>query len=90
MWEDKAVHSLVFVNYLALAALLCSPLLAWAFEEHWQLPSREAFQLLVLLASLAALGETLLAVGLKMETAAKATSMNYLQACLPLGGDLKA
>lgn len=74
------MHSLVFVNYLALAALLSSPLLAWAFEEQWQLPTQEGFELLLLLATLAALGETLLAVGLKMETAAKATSMNYLQA----------
>ena len=68
----RDVHSLVFVNYLALAAVVTSPLLGFAFEETWlQRPSAWALALLFLLASLASLGETLLAVGLKMETAAK-------------------
>lgn len=75
--KDRDVHSLVFVNYLALAAVVTSPLLGFACEESWlRRPSLWALTLLFLLASL---GETLLAVGLKMETAAKATSMNYLQ-----------
>lgn len=78
--KDRDVHSLVFVNYLALAAVVTSPLLGFACEESWlRRPSLWALTLLFLLASLASLGETLLAVGLKMETAAKATSMNYLQ-----------
>lgn len=78
--KDRDVHSLVFVNYLALAAVVTSPILGFAFEETWLLrPSPWALTLLFLLASLASLGETLLAVGLKMESAAKATSMNYLQ-----------
>ena len=68
----RDVHSLVFVNYLALAAVVTSPLLGWAFEESWlRRPNAWALTLLFLLASLASLGETLLAVGLKMETAAK-------------------
>ena len=70
--DCRDVHSLVFVNYLALAAVVTSPLLGLAFEERWlRRPSPWALTLLFLLASLASLGETLLAVGLKMETAAK-------------------
>lgn len=70
----RDVHSLVFVNYLALAAVVTSPILGFAFEETWlRRPSPWALTLLFLLASLASLGETLLAVGLKMESAAKVT-----------------
>lgn len=70
----RDVHSLVFVNYLALAAVVTSPILGFAFEETWlRRPSPRALTLLFLLASLASLGETLLAVGLKMESAAKVT-----------------
>jgi len=57
---------------LALAAVVTSPLLGFACEESWlRRLSLWALTLLFLLASLASLGETLLAVGLKMETAAK-------------------
>ncbi|CAK9065198.1 unnamed protein product [Durusdinium trenchii] len=79
--KDKDVHSLVFVNYLALAAVVTSPVLGAVLEERWDrsVIFQPALGLLFLLAALASLGETLLAVGLKLETAAKATSMNYLQ-----------
>lgn len=78
--KDRDVHSLVFVNYLALAAVVTSPLLGWAFEESWlRRPNAWALTLLFLLASLASLGETLLAVGLKMETAAKVVFAFFFQ-----------
>mmetsp|Transcript_51062 Transcript_51062/g.114745 ORF Transcript_51062/g.114745 Transcript_51062/m.114745 type:complete len:666 (+) Transcript_51062:44-2041(+) len=78
--KDKDVHSLVFVNYLAMAAVVTAPVMGLGpFEEKWATPSVWALTLLVALAALASVGETMLAFGLKVETAAKATSMNYLQ-----------
>ncbi|CAJ1401142.1 unnamed protein product [Effrenium voratum] len=77
--RNKDVHSIVFVNYLAMAAVITAPVLGLAFEETWAWPSLWSLVLLLALASLASLGETMLAVGLKLESAAKATSMNYVQ-----------
>ncbi|OLP76634.1 putative transport protein [Symbiodinium microadriaticum] len=78
--KDKDVHSLVFVNYLAMAAVVTAPIMGLGpFRETWAVPSLWAIVLLVALATLASVGETMLAFGLKVETAAKATSMNYLQ-----------
>jgi len=78
--KDKDVHSLVFVNYLAMAAVVTAPIMGLGpFGEIWAVPSLWAIVLLLALATLASVGETLLAFGLKVETAAKATSMNYLQ-----------
>ena len=79
-WQDKDVHSLVFVNYLAMAAVVTAPVMGLGpFKETWAVPSSWALVLLVALATLASVGETMMAFGLKVETAAKATSMNYLQ-----------
>lgn len=79
----KGISPAVWVNALAVVSLLLAPVMGLlVFEEIWSWPSMGELAMLVLMAALAYCGETLMAIGLTLETAAKATSMNYVQVAL--------
>ena len=75
----KGVHPMVFVNYFAAAGIVLGPILSVAAGETWSWHARKDWPLLVLLAIFSIIGQALMNLGLTLETAAKATAMNYSQ-----------
>lgn len=70
----------VSTNYFAMVGIVLSPLFAWAFGETWHMPAGvEVWIQLMLLAILSVLGQACMNMGLALQTAAKATAMNYIQ-----------
>mmetsp|Transcript_83599 Transcript_83599/g.249405 ORF Transcript_83599/g.249405 Transcript_83599/m.249405 type:complete len:369 (-) Transcript_83599:406-1512(-) len=69
----------VSTNYFGAVSIVLSPVFGWAFGETWHMPYGEAWLKLVLLALLSVLGQACMNVGLALQTAAKATAMNYVQ-----------
>ena len=70
---------MVFVNYFAAAGIVLGPILSVAAGETWSWHARKDWPLLVLLAIFSIIGQALMNLGLTLETAAKATAMNYSQ-----------
>ena len=75
----KGVHPMVFVNYFAAAGIVLGPILSLATGETWSWHTGRDWPLLVLLAIFSIVGQALMNLGLTLETAAKATAMNYSQ-----------
>jgi len=75
----KGVHPLVFVNYFAAAGIVLGPVFSLAAGETWTWHTKRDWPLLVLLAVFSIVGQALMNLGLTLETAAKATAMNYSQ-----------
>ena len=75
----KGVHPIVFVNYFAAAGTVFGPICSYLSGETWTWPTKRDWPLLVLLAVFSVAGQGLTNLGLTLETAAKATAMNYTQ-----------
>lgn len=75
----KGVHPLVFVHYFAATGAILGPIGSYLHGETWVWPQGSAWGLLVLLAAISIIGQALMNIGLTLETAAKATAMNYSQ-----------
>mmetsp|Transcript_36662 Transcript_36662/g.114164 ORF Transcript_36662/g.114164 Transcript_36662/m.114164 type:complete len:386 (+) Transcript_36662:73-1230(+) len=69
----------VSTNYFAMVGIVLSPAFGWVYGETWHWPHAEAWLKLVLLALLSVLGQACMNIGLALQTAAKATAMNYVQ-----------
>eukprot|EP00434_Breviolum_minutum_P015018 symbB.v1.2.013243.t1/scaffold891.1/size154755/11 len=75
----KGVHPMVFVNYFAAAGIVLGPICSYLSGETWTWHTKRDWPLLVLLAVFSVAGQALMNLGLTLETAAKATAMNYSQ-----------
>jgi len=78
----KGVHPVVFVNYFAAAGIVFGPIGSYLSGETWTWHTKRDYRdwpLLVLLAVFSVAGQGLTNLGLTLETAAKATAMNYTQ-----------
>ncbi|CAK9010365.1 Solute carrier family 35 member G1 (Partner of STIM1) (Transmembrane protein 20) [Durusdinium trenchii] len=75
----KGVHPMVFVNYFAAAGIVLGPICSYVSGEKWSWHTERDWPLLVLLAVFSVAGQALMNLGLTLETAAKATAMNYSQ-----------
>ena len=78
----KGVHPVVFVNYFAAAGIVFGPICSYLSGETWTWHTKRDYRdwpLLVLLAVFSVAGQGLTNLGLTLETAAKATAMNYSQ-----------
>ena len=70
---------MVFVNYFAAAGIVLGPIFSYLSGEKWSWHTQKDWPLLVLLAVFSVAGQALMNLGLTLETAAKATAMNYSQ-----------
>uniref|UniRef100_A0A7S4Q6Z8 EamA domain-containing protein n=1 Tax=Alexandrium monilatum TaxID=311494 RepID=A0A7S4Q6Z8_9DINO len=75
----KDLHPIVSVNYFAVAGVFIAPAFCAAFGEPWVWPEGAEWLQLFLLAWLSIAGQALMNVGLSLESAGKATAMNYVQ-----------
>lgn len=76
----RGTHPVIFVNYFALVGVVMGPICMQVFGEEWVWPKEnKQWGMLILLALVSVIGQGLMNVGLSMETAAKATAMNYIQ-----------
>ncbi|CAJ1458200.1 unnamed protein product [Effrenium voratum] len=75
----KGVHPMVFVNYFAAAGIILGPIFSYLSGEKWSWHTRGEWPLILMLAVFSIAGQALMNLGLTLETAAKATAMNYSQ-----------
>lgn len=75
----KDLHPMVSVNYFAIAGVFISPVFGWIFQESWIVPQGVEWLQLFLLAGLSVVGQAMMNIGLALESAGKATAMNYVQ-----------
>uniref|UniRef100_A0A7S1S5C8 EamA domain-containing protein n=1 Tax=Alexandrium catenella TaxID=2925 RepID=A0A7S1S5C8_ALECA len=75
----RHLDPIVSTNYFAMVGIALSPLFGWAFGEAWHLPLGYDWVKLFLLAVLSVAGQAFMNLGLALQTAAKATAMNYIQ-----------
>mmetsp|Transcript_69471 Transcript_69471/g.151202 ORF Transcript_69471/g.151202 Transcript_69471/m.151202 type:complete len:343 (+) Transcript_69471:113-1141(+) len=75
----KKIEPMVATNYFAMIGIVLSPMAGYAAEEKFVIPTGLEWLLLVLLAVLSVVGQNLMNIGLALETAGKATAMNYTQ-----------
>ena len=81
----RTEHPLVIVFYFPLVA---TPLaLPWALAD-WTWPSWPDAGLLLAIGAATQVGQVFLTMGLALERAARATSVNYLQVCFAMGWQL--
>jgi len=70
---------MVSVNYFAFVGMVLSPIFSYAQGEGCTMPAGVAWLQLILLAVLSIIGQALQNIGLALESAGKATAMNYVQ-----------
>lgn len=75
----KDLDPIVSTNYFAVAGIIISPIFCVLFGETWLNPVGAEWPMLFLLAGLSIVGQALMNIGLALESAGKATAMNYVQ-----------